>query len=1373
MKTRLFLVVLFALPICLTAQTQSEFPHGIYLSGVRNIDTSQIRQGLNASWIVSVTKNEGESQTYTNLITNGSGLRVIAAHIPSIAAKSRGQHLEYEAEQGSTDPLRNYFANRPVGETESDHRLARIGASAGYMIQDPQPNFQWNYYPDVSHYYVTFVVKVLPGQFSDTTKVARFEIHCNDVGYQQDLVQPVVKSYSDFSDGLWKNIVVEFDRTIPSPVIMKKLGVLRGTIPLPDPPASHTCENIDIRVYWYGNVETSIDKVIVEDDVGKQLYSGQSTTLLQTDAQELNGYSLVKRFYSQDEPFVSSFTSFKYVKDRIGEVIPSSLNQDGKGSLTTALAYEPSRFLTHAQPNELMMDNYPIRSDIPSPVYKNNTSASTDLGIVDYVNDAQYTSILQQKIDERLIYDVGHNLGLRPMAEACANTGFDGKKRNFWFIGQLHGEYIVDNGKFRYTSSFVDSNGYALRPPTGNEIKMMLNLALAYGAKGFVCYPFGTDLADDFGGGSHAYFPGLVSKTPDANNILNDHSTDIASLPVGSIQGTPKNVWVGYSEKWNALKGVYDMVQQLAPTFLSLTWQGTKSWNNNATAGTWSGFVNNVTTNVSGETKYVETGYFKDGSSNDYVFVVNRRTLSTETRTITLQFSNTPYSQITDVATSSTSIISPNGIFATSLSPGQGKLYKITVITPLAPTIVSPADNATNQVTAPIVTWNAVSGVTSYQIQISKTASFGAGDILYDVTVGNNILSYTVPGLITNTQYWCRVKGWNSTIQGAASTNHFTTENTVRVNTTWSGQITLSQAAYIYSPGTLTISAGTTITQTSLYANIIVVSGYLKVQGTANQHVVFDGVNANQWNFPYSQIWANGSGNVEINYAEFKKAKYGVNSLSCTGNLTVTNSIFNGYDGLFNGLYFDGFGINIFESEYNDPLNVGSINISANTFTSNNQLEYGIILWNVRPSSMTISNNTFSNLHAGIYSFGGGAGSISGGSISNCQYGIYEEGPSPNISSVTFSLNTYAIYFHSSGSQTIRGCLFNLSAYCNGIYSESSSPTISCNTFNSGINPPPQNTTAVRVTSGRATVDSNTVTSIYGGIGLYSLNTAESPSYIRGNVISNAFSGVTAYGVPYGVVIKDNIIQQVAADGYGVYSYGYESIQNNRIVGNESHGSGIFTAGYYAPTIIQRNQINNLYRGLWFYYGTPGTYDYSYNNFEDNTIHVLNYTGNYFMVRNNWWGSSDENVIMTKLNAMYAYYYTPWLTSPATGTGPYAKTVQSNKEIVKIASEGPEAIPKEFALKQNYPNPFNPTTLIRYDLPEDSYVSLKVYDMLGREVKTIVDQDQGAGSHSASWDGGNAKGELVSSGVYMYSVTALRKSDGKQVAQVQKMILAR
>jgi hypothetical protein len=81
-------------------------------------------------------------------------------------------------------------------------------------------------------------------------------------------------------------------------------------------------------------------------------------------------------------------------------------------------------------------------------------------------------------------------------------------------------------------------------------------------------------------------------------------------------------------------------------------------------------------------------------------------------------------------------------------------------------------------------------------------------------------------------------------------------------------------------------------------------------------------------------------------------------------------------------------------------------------------------------------------------------------------------------------------------------------------------------------------------------------------------------------------------------------------------------------------------------------------------------------------------------------------------------------------------------------------MPLEFNLSQNYPNPFNPSTTIEFTLPTVAHVSLRVYNLLGQEVASLMDGKLNAGKHRWSWDGKNRQGLAVSTGVYLYRLTA-------------------
>ncbi|MCF8259581.1 MAG: choice-of-anchor A family protein [Melioribacteraceae bacterium] len=85
-----------------------------------------------------------------------------------------------------------------------------------------------------------------------------------------------------------------------------------------------------------------------------------------------------------------------------------------------------------------------------------------------------------------------------------------------------------------------------------------------------------------------------------------------------------------------------------------------------------------------------------------------------------------------------------------------------------------------------------------------------------------------------------------------------------------------------------------------------------------------------------------------------------------------------------------------------------------------------------------------------------------------------------------------------------------------------------------------------------------------------------------------------------------------------------------------------------------------------------------------------------------------------------------------------------------VTSVSNQTNPIEFALKNNYPNPFNPTTNIKFSVPQATFVTLKVYDMLGREIRTLVNSTIAGGNHEVVWNGKDDNGSLVSTGLYLY-----------------------
>ncbi len=109
----------------------------------------------------------------------------------------------------------------------------------------------------------------------------------------------------------------------------------------------------------------------------------------------------------------------------------------------------------------------------------------------------------------------------------------------------------------------------------------------------------------------------------------------------------------------------------------------------------------------------------------------------------------------------------------------------------------------------------------------------------------------------------------------------------------------------------------------------------------------------------------------------------------------------------------------------------------------------------------------------------------------------------------------------------------------------------------------------------------------------------------------------------------------------------------------------------------------------------------------------------------------------------------------------------SASAVTSVEDSNP-GVPAAFTLYPNFPNPFNPQTTIRYRLEKEAQVSLKIYDITGKQVRQLFSGRQLAGEHSAMWDGADDSGEIVASGIYF-----VRLQDGNQNSLIQKMTFLR
>lgn len=258
--------------------------------------------------------------------------------------------------------------------------------------------------------------------------------------------------------------------------------------------------------------------------------------------------------------------------------------------------------------------------------------------------------------------------------------------------------------------------------------------------------------------------------------------------------------------------------------------------------------------------------------------------------------------------------------------------------------------------------------------------------------------------------------------------------------------------------------------------------------------------------------------------------------------------------------------------------------------------------------------------------------------------------------------------------------------------------------------------------------------------------------YIGGNYITGRFTDCRIYCENS----KTNIISCELADGYHNTPKGVRYISNKggkmrftKIFGSAcngcmavSHESGdppdLGTMGYWGDN--------------WFEYLNPGTQGYYVWTCLTDELGGFGTMGvepgpvpepeDTLKAEKNFWG--DDTVSSDKFSGNVDYV--PWLSKPP-GYQP-----QCPPPSPKIATASD--LPKEFRLSQNYPNPFNPHTIIEYDLPKESYVTIKIYNILGQVVATLVNDEKPTGRYKVTWDGKDEKGEKVATGIYFYRIKA-------------------
>lgn len=267
--------------------------------------------------------------------------------------------------------------------------------------------------------------------------------------------------------------------------------------------------------------------------------------------------------------------------------------------------------------------------------------------------------------------------------------------------------------------------------------------------------------------------------------------------------------------------------------------------------------------------------------------------------------------------------------------------------------------------------------------------------------------------------------------------------------------------------------------------------------------------------------------------------------------------------------------------------------------------------------------------------------------------------------------------------------------------------------------------------------------------------------------------------------VLDKIVYIKIGNGSVVFADSAENGLNNWTV-NPTNGWGIVTTSYHSPTHSftdspSGNYPNNadnpmtlayalntvsspmLTLSFWHKYTTEANYDFCYVEVSSDNGSTWNTVTSYNGTLSNWTyvsmdisqytNSSSQVKIRFRLTSDVSQVYDGWYVDDI-------KLTAYQTTPLAIGSEG--ETPVSYKLSQNYPNPFNPVTLINFAIPKTGFVSLKVYDLLGKEVSSLVNETKAAGNYNVMFDASN-----LSSGIYFYKLETSSFTDTKKMVIIK------
>ena len=592
---------------------------------------------------------------------------------------------------------------------------------------------------------------------------------------------------------------------------------------------------------------------------------------------------------------------------------------------------------------------------------------------------------------------------------------------------------------------------------------------------------------------------------------------------------------------------------------------------------------------------------------------------------------------------------------------------------------------------------------------------------------------------------------------------------TISSSETWSGNIVVDNTITVPSGKTLTILPGTNIFFNSSAS--MLVNGILIADGNISQRILFaskSGTTSTSW----GSIELNGSGasNSHISYADIK---YG-NEVRAI-NVTNFEISYCNFTNNYISMYASGSSGNIHDNNLTsnsighsiDIEGASSINCYKNTITKtspNQKRGTGILygsgcsgmvhendvsycdwgvggMWGAYPMALSYSaegiNNRIRNCNVGINVYRDSYALFGSYNVfSTSQNSIYNNTINAQVGKTytTYSSGIYAMY-NWWGSGNPNTSLFSVGPNAYFYYQ----PYLASDPWQNMQNALANNDNDKDLTSQQITENNTTSftdpNSILNGILLRSKGDYKAAKDFFISYLGKYPENQAAYVELYNCYDKENksdlinyfssLPKEASKDHKLLLSYLY--LKQGNVVKAKDINAEIISENPNTSLAAKAN-INNLFVAL-------------YNEDDiDNALAIFNNMS-----------KSSESLTQSELSDIEYAIEAYKSVHESSASGLYSLNKKTYENVVET--------PKEYGLLGNYPNPFNPTTKISYNLPRMSDVELKIYDILGHEVKSFFISSQSAGTQNIVWNGTNNYNEQVSSGIYIYRFKAFHEKE--------------